>query len=64
MSSAIPISPLAPEILTGLQRVATLFDAQLASDARKHDELGFARVDRLFGADDINADCGHICTGD
>lgn len=39
MSSAIPISPLAPEILTGLQRVATLFDAQLASDFPAVNEL-------------------------
>lgn len=39
MSSAIPISPLAPEILTGLQRVATLFDTQLASDFPAVNEL-------------------------
>lgn len=39
MSSVIPISPLAPEILTGLQRVATLFDAQLASDFPAVNEL-------------------------
>ena len=39
MTSALPISPLAPDILAGLQRVATLFDAQLASDFPAVNEL-------------------------
>jgi len=39
MSSALPTTPLAPNILAGLERVASIFDAQLASDFPAVEEL-------------------------
>lgn len=39
MSSALPTTPLAPDILAGLRRVASIFDAQLASDFPAVEEL-------------------------
>jgi hypothetical protein len=43
------------------QRRVARVDAELADFARKDDELGLAREDRLLGADDVDVDgVGHV----
>ena len=42
----------------GDERRVPRIDAELARLAGKHDELGLAGADRLFGADDVDVDGG------